>query len=263
MELEYPSGVAAKEDKVDQNAAPEPRLKKVGLVPQNDLLDQIRKGYDKLLCGQKRGTILPQVEIDVIEKTLNSYHPDRHPRDLLAFAFFSLGRCFTELDDESAAEFYYRQSLACDPRDVRARYNVGNILLRRGEKDAAVEKFQLVVNADPNNSFALRNLTYALAQSGKLKSAIEVAATMALAATDPAATTARLLELCAYYNGWKLARSLVEGNIGFGACAVGAHRAPTRAARASAKDFAERSVSNMKHPSPPEALKFYLETGRW
>lgn len=47
------------------------------------------------------------------------------------------------------------------------------------------------------------------------------------------------------------------------ACAVGAHRAPTRAARASAKDFAERSVSNMKHPSPPEALKFYLETGRW
>ena len=83
-------------------------------------------------------------------------------------------------------------------------------MLRRGEKGAAVEHFQLVVNADPNNSFALRNLTHALAESGKLKSAIDVATTTALAATDPTAVTARVLELCAHYNGWTLARPVVE-----------------------------------------------------
>jgi tetratricopeptide (TPR) repeat protein len=184
------------------------------VLSQRELLAEIRNGYDELLRGQERGTTLPQVEIDVIEMTLRDHDPDRLPRTLLGAPFFSLGRCFTELDDEAAAERYYRQSLTCNPKHARARYNLGNILLRRGEKDAAVEQYELVVKADPNNSFALRNLTYALAKSGKLRSAIEIAATTALAATDPAATAARLLELCAHYDGWKLAGPLVEEILG-------------------------------------------------
>jgi tetratricopeptide (TPR) repeat protein len=197
------------ESQTEGNASPPPAEPVASLSP-HDLLQEIRKGYDELLHRRQPGILLPQVEIDAIEETLRAYDPERHPRHLLGYAFFSLGRCFTEIEDDVTAERCYRQSLACNPEHADAHYNLGNVLLRRGERDAAEEQFRLVLSAEPDNSRALRNLTYVLAQSGRLKPAIEIAATTALTSADPASPAARLLELCAHYDGWTVARPVVE-----------------------------------------------------
>ncbi|MFQ5846361.1 MAG: tetratricopeptide repeat protein [Candidatus Methylomirabilales bacterium] len=185
-------------------------------LPPAELLDEIREGYDELMRGQKRGAVLPQIEVDVIKmtlQTLQQYDAELHPPRLLAGAFFSLGRSFTELDDEERAEHCYRRSLACDPAHAGARYNLGNVLMRRGENEVAAEHFRQVVNADPDNHFALRNLTYVLAKGGDLASAIDVAATTTLVATDPEIAAARLLELCSHYDGWEIARPVVRATL--------------------------------------------------
>ncbi len=195
------------ESQTEANASSAPPEDPVSSRPQHDLLQEIRKGYDELLHSRQPGIVLPQVELDIIEKTLRAHW---YPRHLLSYAFFSLGRCFTEIADDVTAERYYRQSVACNPEHADAHYNLGNVLLRRGD-DAAEEQFRLALSAKPGNSFSLRNLTYVLAQSGKLKSAVEVAAMAALTSADPAGPAARLLELCANYDGWTLARPVVEG----------------------------------------------------
>lgn len=178
-----------------------------------ELLDEIRDGYEQLKRGEKRGAVLPEIEVQVIEMTLRRHDPQQHPPQLLAGAFFSLGRSFTELDDEERAEHFYRRSLACDPAHAGARYNLGNVLLRRGENEAAAEHFRQVVNADPDHDFALRNLSYVLARGGDLAAAIDVAARTALVATDPKVAAARLLELCSHYNGWEIARPVVHATL--------------------------------------------------
>jgi tetratricopeptide (TPR) repeat protein len=184
-------------------------------LPPRELLDEIREGYEQLMQSQKRGVVLPPIEIHKIEMMLQlqEYDPELYPPRMLASAFFSLGRSFTELDDEERAEYYYRRSLSCDPGYADARYNLGNVLMRRGENKVAVEQFRKVVTDDPDNDFALRNLTYVLAHGGDLASAIDVAASTALVATHPEIAAARLLELCSLYNGWEIARPVVQATL--------------------------------------------------
>jgi len=179
-------------------------------LPPRELLDEIRDDYEQLIRGQKKGAVLPPIEVQVIEMMLQQYDPELHPPQLLAGAFFSLGRSFTELEDEEMAERCYRRSLTCDPAHAGAHYNLGNVLMRRGENEVAAEHFREVVTADPDNEFALRNLTYVLARGGDLASAIDVATTTALVAVHPEIAAARLLELCSLYNGWEIARPVVQ-----------------------------------------------------
>ena len=95
--------------------------------------------------GRQRGVALPQIELNVVEMTLERHQPEGHPSKLLAGAYFSLGRCFTEVDDEQQAERCYRRALLCDQGHANACYNLGNVLLRRGEYAAAAEHFRQVV----------------------------------------------------------------------------------------------------------------------
>lgn len=182
-------------------------------LPPAELLDEIREGYEQLMLDARRGTVLPQIEVQVIERALQLPPSQQYPALLLAGAFFSLGRCFTELNDDERAERCYRRSLDCDPAHANARYNLGNVLMRRGDDEGAAEHFRQVLNADPNNAFALRNLTYVLGRVGDLASAIDVAATTALVAADPKIAAARLLELCSNYNGWETARPVVHATL--------------------------------------------------
>ena len=182
-------------------------------ISADRLLDEIREGYDALKQARERGVVLPQIELEMIEMTLQNHDPEIHPAQLLAGSLFSLGKCFTELDNDEMAEHCYCRALQCDPAHANARYNLGNVLLRRGNYAAAAAHFGQVVRADPDNDFALRNLTYALAQDGDLTAAIDAALTTALAATKAEIAAARLLELCEKYSGWEIARPLVEAKL--------------------------------------------------
>jgi len=179
-------------------------------IPSAKLMSEIRAGYDELKRAQERGVELAEVELQVIEMLLSLRDVGEHPRILLAGAFFSVGRCFTELDDDQQAERYYRQAIACDATHASARYNLGNVLMRRGENQEPAELFKSVVDEDPDNNFALRNLTYVLARAGDVTAAIEAAAANALVATEPDVSAARLLELCALNDAWSTGRPIVE-----------------------------------------------------
>lgn len=182
-------------------------------ITADRLLDEIREGYDALIQAREQAVVLPQVEVEVIEMTLQNHDPEIHPAQLLAGSFFSLGKSFTELDNDEMAEHCYLRALQCDPAHANARYNLGNVLLRRGNYADAAAHFEQVVSADPDNDFAIRNLTYALAQDGDLTAAIDAAVTTALAATKAEISAARLLELCEKYSGWEIARPLVEAKL--------------------------------------------------
>jgi Flp pilus assembly protein TadD len=70
------------------------------------------------------------------------------------------------------AELYYRRTLALPSRfDAFAHHNLGNVLLKLGKVDEAVEQFRTALNMEPGEKLMRLNLAYALALQGNTAAA--------------------------------------------------------------------------------------------
>jgi len=110
-------------------------------------------------------------------------HLATRPRD--GEAHYELGILLMERGDEERALAEYRMAAELRPRDARPRNNGGLLLLRRGEPAAAVEVLRRAVELEPGDYRMQINLANALAGVGRWPEAIDAAgAALALAPAD-------------------------------------------------------------------------------
>ncbi|MCH6545244.1 MAG: tetratricopeptide repeat protein [Deltaproteobacteria bacterium] len=70
-------------------------------------------------------------------------------------------------------ERLWHHALTVNPRSSTAHYNLGNILVDRGELDAAIERYRQAAEIDPSGTDIINNLGSIFLQQGKLEEAIE------------------------------------------------------------------------------------------
>ncbi|HUI10192.1 MAG TPA: tetratricopeptide repeat protein [Bacteroidota bacterium] len=78
--------------------------------------------------------------------------------------------CFNAGDTEGALRFF-REALAADPADSRARNALGVVLTHRGELEAAAVELRRAIELDPRNAEARYNLGNVQKQQGQLREA--------------------------------------------------------------------------------------------
>ena len=110
----------------------------------------------------------------------------KHTRSPLAYAAnFNLGVALSNVQDFSGAEAVYAEAIAANPHFIQARLNLGTLLERRGEVDAALDQWRQVLtlgNLDaPDNKplhvHALNNLGRVLENLKRLREAEQMLAT--------------------------------------------------------------------------------------
>jgi len=69
--------------------------------------------------------------------------------------------------DVEQAEALYKKALAIDPKQPEAQYNLGYVMLERGESDQAIPLFRGAIESDPKFSDAYFNLAMAFEQLGE------------------------------------------------------------------------------------------------
>ncbi|MXX74519.1 MAG: tetratricopeptide repeat protein [Holophagales bacterium] len=71
------------------------------------------------------------------------------------------------------AEAAYRQAVAADATNVRAHESLATVLVRRGDREGAIEHFGVAVRLDPENAQAHSDLGVLLAELGRNDRALE------------------------------------------------------------------------------------------
>ncbi len=88
-------------------------------------------------------------------------------------AFLNLARAYTMLSRFPEAEATYRQVLAARPEQPVALHSLGNIALRRGETEEAIDLYARAVAARPDYILGQLHLGDALTEAGLLEEAYE------------------------------------------------------------------------------------------
>jgi tetratricopeptide (TPR) repeat protein len=112
------------------------------------------------------------------------------------FALYNLGEIAQRQDRPAAAESYYRLALEQDPKMVSALFNLAIIRTSIGDTRDAVDLYRRAVAADPNFAAAHFNLGLLLRQLGQTAEAQQELATAQrldskLVAPTPSASPAR------------------------------------------------------------------------
>ena len=76
----------------------------------------------------------------------------------------------SQLEDAQSA---FEAALARDPKHYRARTNLGNVALERGNIDQAIEHYQLALRINENFSNALHNLGVAYRRNGEIGKSVQ------------------------------------------------------------------------------------------
>ena len=94
---------------------------------------------------------------------------DPGPRSL-----FDLGRAYASVSRYTEAEAAYKQVLALAPGNARALNNLGNLALKRGRHDRAIDYYRQAIEADLDYLLAYFNLGDALTNAGLQREAYAV-----------------------------------------------------------------------------------------
>jgi tetratricopeptide (TPR) repeat protein len=101
---------------------------------------------------------------------LAAEHPDN------PYLQFGLGWLTRQSGDLAVAEAAYRRTLALWPKDSRTMNNLANVLVLRGETDAAIALYRAAIDADPENAAAPFNLSLVYTRQFEYRAASEAIA---------------------------------------------------------------------------------------
>jgi tetratricopeptide (TPR) repeat protein len=176
-----------------------------GLTPSSHRIKGVKNGYEP--DGPRDETVYPGQQTTVSIKILIPRHRTRAAVEALdkGLAFYSkgyaqnyqkaveefakaleldpaysqaalyLGRAYNALFDEANAEKYFRRAIAIDPDYLDAHSSFGGMLLDIGNTDEAIRQFTTVLNHEPDNAFALTNLSECYRMKGLYPDSIEAA----------------------------------------------------------------------------------------
>jgi tetratricopeptide (TPR) repeat protein len=97
-------------------------------------------------------------------------HPDN------PYLQFGLGWMARQSGDLATAETAYRRTLTLWPQDSRTMNNLANVLVSRGETDAAIALYRAAIDADPENAAAPFNLSLVYTRQFEYRAASEAIA---------------------------------------------------------------------------------------
>ena len=106
----------------------------------------------------------------------------------LAAACTNLGNLLYRINDREAALHYYQQACTLDPDQPEARYNLANLLEEDGEADMAIAEYRQVLRLAPDFKDAHFNLALTLERVGSKVQAISHWKRFLELAGDPEAT---------------------------------------------------------------------------
>ncbi|MGC8742543.1 MAG: tetratricopeptide repeat protein [Verrucomicrobiia bacterium] len=102
------------------------------------------------------------VELSTIGRTGDAYEKFESAVKLMPEnpdAVFNYGIACARLGDYKKALLYLEKSATLTPQNPNVYFNIGLVYLKTGAKDKAVEAFKTVLNIDPNNEAAKRQLS--------------------------------------------------------------------------------------------------------
>lgn len=88
-----------------------------------------------------------------------------------ATAHYNLGGIMVRRGEFAEAERHYRRALEFRPRNADVHINLGGALLRQGQLPEAIEHFRQALAINPKEASAHNNLGYALSQQGRFAEA--------------------------------------------------------------------------------------------
>lgn len=154
-----------------------PKVKKLEkkTVPKKPVLKEVitKPSKTQKPVGPDFSLDIPEPEIEPVEHTIleeeaSGYQPPKEVQDLLAEADI----CFRK-GEMKAAENYYIQAAAKDPRCSKAYSRLGVIYLENGENwEDAEAAFRQALKTDPDNGFILNNLGLVLYHQDKYADAV-------------------------------------------------------------------------------------------
>jgi tetratricopeptide (TPR) repeat protein len=137
---------------------------------------------DKLFPAQVLASLYlfrrePQKAVQELQAALS-----RQPNDSRTLTV--LGNAYVVSGDMRQARMHYEAALASDSRNIDAALRLGDLRIKAGEPDRAIEAFRIVLKIAPTHPYACNNLAWLLADRGQN---LSEALTLALQATkgDP------------------------------------------------------------------------------
>jgi tetratricopeptide (TPR) repeat protein len=115
----------------------------------NEFAKAIADDPNYALAYYGRGNVLRKT--GKLKEAVEAYQQAIHAQPSYADAWYNMGYTDELLHDTAAAKSAYEHTVAIAPNYPGARENLAKIFISEGNTNAAVEQYELAINADPHN----------------------------------------------------------------------------------------------------------------